>query len=240
MKVACELLGVSIAVFAHPSLRRAKAAIAKRGQFVAREPMFVHMSMLQAMVPLMLQRPAERHMLMLILAAYTFLLRVPSEALPMAAHRAPDGRVTPVFRIVGRDTVELLLPKRKNRKTPSTIARPCWCSSCPITCPVHVLGAYMNSVPTCVQPFSGISPHEARAGLRSLLAAVGIANAERYWCHDLRRGHAEDLRRGGATLAEILRAGDWKSPAFLAYLDLKQLELDRTCEVHLEDSDADD
>ena len=98
----------------------------------------------------------------------------------------------------------------------------------------------MGQWPEGTQPFLGISPHEARKGLRALLADVGVPNAERYWCHDLRRGHAEDLRRGGATLAEILRAGDWKSPAFLAYLDIKQLELDRTCEVHLEDSEIEE
>ena len=37
--------------------------------------------------------------------------------------------------------------------------------------------------------------------------------------HDWRRGHARDLQRGGARLWEILQAGDWKSPAFLSYLD---------------------
>ena len=36
----------------------------------------------------------------------------------------------------------------------------------------------------------------------------------------------------GATLGEILRAGDWKSPAFLLYLDAEQLEMDRVAEAH--------
>ena len=76
--------------------------------------------------------------------------------------------------------------------------------------------------------------------MRTLLAEAGHTNAEKYWSHDLRRGHAEDMRRGGATLGEILRAGDWKSPGFLVYLELKQLEFDRTCEPHLEDSEGED
>ena len=49
------------------------------------------------------------------------------------------------------------------------------------------------------------------------------------------------LRRGGATLGEILRAGDWRSPAFLQYLNAEQLDLDRIAEAHdLVSSDDDD
>ena len=36
--------------------------------------------------------------------------------------------------------------------------------------------------------------------------------------------HAQDLWRSGATLAEILTAGQWKSAAFLRYLDEAELE----------------
>ena len=73
----------------------------------------------------------------------------------------------------------------------------------------------------------------------------------------MRRGHAEDLRSAGATVAEICKVrtwvlilgawllfamcqeGDWKPPSFLYYVDLKQWEMERTCEVHLEGSDSD-
>ena len=41
VKVACELLNVELHVFDHPSLRRAKAAVAKRKEHVHREPKFV-------------------------------------------------------------------------------------------------------------------------------------------------------------------------------------------------------
>ena len=45
----------------------------------------------------------------------------------------------------------------------------------------------------------------------------------------------QDLRRNGARLGEILRAGDWKSPAFLQYLDAEQLEMERVAEGQLDD-----
>ena len=62
--------------------------------------------------------------------------------------------------------------------------------------------------------------------------------------HDWRRGHARDLQRGGARLWEILQAGDWKSPAFLSYLDAHQLEAGCVAEAHelgeIENSDEDE
>ena len=69
-----------------------------------------------------------------------------------------------------------------------------------------------------------------------MLGTLGVVDAAAYRSHDFRRGHAEDLRLNGATLAEILRAGDWRSPAFLLYLGAQRLEMEGTCEAHLYDS----
>ena len=72
--------------------------------------------------------------------------------------------------------------------------------------------------------------------LRGMLAALHIPDSHLYRTHDLRRGHARDLQARGATLAEILAAGDWRSPSFLKYLDEQQLEEDAVVEAHLCDS----
>ena len=53
--------------------------------------------------------------------------------------------------------------------------------------------------------------------LRLMLTVIGVSEAHLYRCQDLRRGHADDLRANGATLNEILLAGDWKSAAFKKY-----------------------
>ena len=55
---------------------------------------------------------------------------------------------------------------------------------------------------------------------------MGIQNAREYRTHDLRRGHAVDLQLSNAPLYQILEAGEWKSPAFMDYLDLHRLERD--------------
>jgi hypothetical protein len=46
-----------------------------------------------------------------------------------------------------------------------------------------------------------------------------VLQAASYGTHDIRRGHAKDLQMSGASLAETLAAGQWRSPAFMKYLD---------------------
>ena len=85
--------------------------------------------------------------------------------------------------------------------------------------------------------FGHITEIGALNTLRCILAELGVANAHEYRTHDLRRGHALDLQLSGAPLHEILEAGDWKSPAFLVYLDRDRLERDMVMQAHFEDSD---
>ena len=241
VKLACELKGVSIEVFRHPSLKRAKAAIAKRRLLAPRIPTWVSLSILQRMVTLVIERPHLRELLMLFVASYAFLLRVPSEGLPMAAHSRPSGRQVPLFS-VAEDVVTLWFPSRKNRLWPTQQIRRCWCRKCSLTCPVHMLGAYMRALPKGSQPFVHIKAPQALLALRELLAELQVPHAHVFRTHDFRRGHAEDLRRGGARLGEILQAGDWSSAAFMAYLDKENLECDRVVEAQagFSDSDVDD
>ena len=58
-----------------------------------------------------------------------------------------------------------------------------------------------------------------------------VPNAGEYGTHCFRRGHARDMLLCGATLAEILRAGQWKSAAFLKYLETADIEQGVALEV---------
>ena len=51
--------------------------------------------------------------------------------------------------------------------------------------------------------------------------------------HDFRRGHAQDLLEAGASLMTILRAGEWRSAAFMAYLDTAEMEARAVLQAHL-------
>ena len=200
------------------------------------------MATLQSLVPMVIEKPQLRDIMMLYVAAYVFLLRVPSEGLPMAAHASPEGKEVPIFSIQNSEAV-LWFPFRKNKLYPSQLVRPCWCRCCPLTCPVHALGRYMQQWPRGSQPFAHIPKAQALLALRELLSEIGVPDVAEYGTKGFRRGHAEDLRRGGGRLAEILGAGDWSSAAFRNYLDMEKLESDRVAEAHgcLTDSeDSDD
>ena len=49
---------------------------------------------------------------------------------------------------------------------------------------------------------------KAEEALRAMLAALGVQGAVLLRLQDLRRSHAKDLQEAGATLAEILAAGE--------------------------------
>lgn len=44
----------------------------------------------------------------------------------------------------------------------------------------------------------------------------------------------------GAPLWKILEAGQWRSPAFLKYLDMNSLDTELVAQAHCDESDSDD
>ena len=106
-----------------------------------------------------------------------------------------------------------------------------------MTCPVHALGAYLDKCPVGHKLFEGITPAKATRALRVLLKLAQVKDFATYRLHDLRRGHALDLQLSGAPLAEILAAGEWRSPAFMKYLNMHQLKEDLVVPAHLEESE---
>ena len=142
VKLATELVGAATEVFLHPSLKRAKAAIVKQGSFVKRDPHFIRLDLVRRLV----QKHALENLGMLWLAADVFLLRVPSEALPLVAHAHTEAEhsTAPVV-TVGDDSITIHSQRRKNRLASTTLTRKCWCKQCAATCPVHVLGKFITS-----------------------------------------------------------------------------------------------
>jgi len=128
------------------------------------------------------------------------------------------------------------------------------------TCPLHVLGPLLAESPVGHRPFSDVTAADALKTLRVMLVATGVPEGAAYRTHDLRRGHAKDLQLSGACggagtvvsmlpktgcacrgapLYEILAAGQWASPAFLAYIDANRLEEDLVLQAHVDESDED-
>ena len=174
------------------------------------------------------------------LTSYLFLLRLPSEAL-LACKGSPErsdaaDKQTLIWREGNEVCLRLL--RRKNRpKGSGILRRGCTCSVAGQLLQTQQHGSRFNQarLHMCAvhglwdefwadraegeQPWQNISPNDARRRLRGILGMLGVPNAHRYGTQDFRRGHAEDMRKSGCTLAEILRAGQWKSAAFMSYLD---------------------
>ena len=104
---------------------------------------------------------------------------------------------------------------------------------------MHVLAPWLASFPDGHKPFGHLSAGRAREELKQRLHALGVPSAADYWLHDFRRGHTQDLLDKGSNLAEILRAGQWRTPAFLCYLNLQNLEKSAVVEAHTNESDSD-
>ncbi len=130
-----------------------------------------------------------------------------------------DSKQTLVWR--EGEVVCLRMLRRKNRPHGSgTLRRVCTCSGSRHMCVVHTLwDQFLGLLPVGTMPWNGIAPGEALFRLRRVLTRLGVPNAKGYRTQDLRRGHAEDMRQSGSSLAEILRAGQWRSAAFMKYLD---------------------
>jgi hypothetical protein len=134
----------------------------------------------------------------------------------------------------------LKLKRRKNKAGGSLLKRACWCRQCKVTCPVHVLWPFFQQFEVGQAAFPGIKAGAALKQLKDVLQFLGLENFGSYRCHDLRRGHAKDMQLNGATLYEILAAGEWRSPAFLDYMSLMELEMGAVIEAHQAESSSED
>ena len=119
----CLVVRAPTEVFEHPALRRAKMAVEKAGLFSRREKLWIRRPKVEAMLRWAKTHPEFSRLAVLFLVAYAFLLRVPSEALPMVVFDGSSGQSV----IAATDQeVTLTLQRRKNRPGGSRLVRKCW------------------------------------------------------------------------------------------------------------------
>ena len=240
--VGCHLAGVDDGAARHPIVKRAKTAIMKR-QAAPPPKMFIQLSLLVQLVALAL-REDDMVSAMYYVATYAFLLRPRAESLPLIKGSAGSTSVTlppGVHSAVElcSDAVVLRLARRKNRPHGSVLRRHCWCHQSTDTCPVHVLGKWLDGHVAGARPFDALSAGVALPCLRRRLGLLGVAHPYAFKLHDFRRGHAQDMLEKGSKLRVILAAGEWTSSAFTAYLDTCDLESRAVLEAHWVASDDD-
>ena len=91
VKLFCQVLGLSTEVFYDDRLKRAKAAIIKRSPFNTREKLFIRHEVVASIMMLEFESVHEAMLAQLFLITYAFMLRLPSEALPMVWEKRRPG-----------------------------------------------------------------------------------------------------------------------------------------------------
>ena len=122
-RVGCALVNKPCHVFDDPVLRRAKVAVAKRGGFKKRVPMFIRLDVIRAMLALVLVEPVWVLTAMWCLTAYTFLLRVPSECLTITIGGGSEDDCQHSSLLGHDDCIVLVLKSRKNKPQGSRLTR---------------------------------------------------------------------------------------------------------------------
>jgi hypothetical protein len=239
LKAACELMGVSSEALVHPSVARSKRALDNRSVSKSSPKPAVRREQLGR---LMKQAEVETDLAsaMLYCCAYAFLLRVPSEGLPLIRVSADTAADTiwdnkPLIWCAGGEVL-VKLPRRRNVNGCCTLTRSCWCAKDRCTCPVHRLGLWLDSLPVGALPFAHLKPEVVNSELRRRASLGGFSEFKALSSKGFRRGHARDMVQFGSRIGEILAAGQWKSPAFLQYLDWQELEAAAVVEAVMAES----
>ena len=168
--------------------------------------------------------------------ARLFLLRVPSEGIPLEW----DGEHSRV-QASGKEAT-IMLTRRKNCQLPTVLKRECCCaSSGRRLCAVHWI-AEMQAQQGSGRIFS-LSASRFLTIVRHAAWESGIPEYNSVGTHAFRRGVAQDINiiDAGGSLAVLLRAGEWNSSAFLAYLRQSQPQEVAVAQavINLSDSEED-
>jgi len=178
LRSVCLALDVGMPSASDPAIRRAKVAIVKRMLFTPRPRMFLERSTVRNLVLAVDRQLETLPFAMLWLAAYCFLLRVPSEALSMCRggdDSAATQGMQSVLSLEKGGIVTLKLRSRKNKPGGSTLRRSCSCSACDRTCPLHTLWhGFFEQMPTGSQPWAAFSADAVRCHLRRSLGALQV------------------------------------------------------------------
>ena len=129
---------------------------------------------------------------MTYLVCYTFLFRMPSEALPMVNGCGGDDHGEHSVIYMGTNVIYLKLKPRKTRPHGSLLKRSCWCDLNTNTCFLCVLRDYLGTLGKWCPLFAGFITGSLRIALRNRLRRIGVPNADEYRAHDFRR---EELAR---------------------------------------------
>ena len=154
----------------------------------------------------------------LMAIARQFLLRVPSEGLPLQ-WSGVHSQIT-----LTATVAKIQLSKRKNSRGPVTLTRECCCTtSGRRLCAVHWLHILKKDATDDGKVFD-MTKNEFGSKIKLYALRAGVPEASRVGTHAFRRGVAQDIIDQGGSLAALMTAGGWTSSAYAVYLRDSQLD----------------
>ena len=193
-------------------------------------------------------------MIQAIWISWIFLLRVPSECLPLVRQKpfermdADSALQSPAVIGVEKGNIVIKLHRRKHMAGGARLVRRCICERYPpgsleihvpqLFCPTCVLwDAICGRVRAGDMLFPGLSGPRFTDKLRNMARHLGWERSEKLGSHSIRRGAARAILEAGGSFAQLLKAGQWHSSAYRLYLDLGMEENRAMAEVMIEQSD---
>ena len=160
-----------------------------------------------------------------VVLASTCLLRVKNELFPLEFDDVQRHSRVRVLREGETTYLQIDFKSRKNRPEGATVKRNCTCHVNPDLCSPHAVVRLLRR--TGRKPSGRIfnlNYTSFTRDMRHFLGVLQVEGAETATSHGFRRGSAKEILSRGGRLADILAAGDWRSPAFLEYLDKESVE----------------
>ena len=181
----------------------------------------------------------------LVLTAWSFLLRVASEALDIVAgaedweHAWPD-EVSQALWVDTEGYACLKLRKRKHRPRGSFMRRPCTCKgSTPRFCFPHRLAKFLRGVRPGTSLWK-ISSSQLLRRLKGLLLQQAAPKADLMGLKAFRAGMATEMVKKGAPLRFVAGLGEWRTRAMLTYIDEDVVDKVAFIEASCDGSDRED
>ena len=199
-------------------------------------------------------RSLQDGLALIALIGWSFLLRIPSERLPLCRQQAGED-LESEERLARRAVIGLQggkliikLNRRKHMATGSRLVRACICEEYSLDslelhipqllCPVCQLWpAIRQQAPVGGALFEGWTGKRVLAELRYFAEGREWPRANRLGTHSFRRGAARAILEAGGSFAQLLRPGQWHSSAYQLYRDLGHEEATAMASVLAEGSD---
>ena len=163
-----------------------------------------------------------------------FLFRVPSEMIPLE-WCWPAGRHSGIR--FSQRSVSIVLARRKNCKSESTLRRECVChQQGRRLCGFHRLHAAVERAKKQNRP--RVFSFSYAYFLRQVKHFASLCGVTEVGTHAFRRGMAQDMAAQGCQLFEILQAGGWRSSSFMAYMKPHELQAGACAQLIADHSDS--